>query len=479
MKPLPPLLLWLFTTALLSLACEGAEPEKPNVVIILMDDMGYADVGCFGAQGYETPNIDRLAAEGRKFTNYHVAQPVCSASRASLLTGCYPNRIGIHGALGPDARHGLAKGELTLAELVKQKGYATLAVGKWHVGSLPQFLPQQHGFDHYYGLPYSNDMWPYHPQAKPGRFPKLPMIEDDRVVDAEVTPEEQTKLTTDYTTRGVRFIEENKDRPFFLYLAHSMVHVPLFVSKKHEGTTGRGLFADVMAEVDWSVGQIMEILKKNKLEEKTWVIFTSDNGPWLSYGKHAGSAAPLREGKGTCWEGGTRVSCLMKWPGHIPSGTTTDTMLMSIDILPTLARVIGGKLPDHRIDGLDCWPVICGEREAKNPHDFYAYYYQNNQLQAIVSGDGRWKLQLPHAYNSLPTGQPAATGGKPVLYNVKRIENAELYDLYADISESRNLAEQQPQEVTKLQKYAQEIRADLGDSLKKMPRGSGTREAGK
>ena len=173
------------------------------------------------------------------------------------------------------------------------------------------------------------------------------------------------------------------------------------------------------------------------------------------------------------------MSCLMKWPGHIPSGTTTDTMLMSIDILPTLARVIGGKLPDHRIDGLDCWPVICGEREAKNPHDFYAYYYQNNQLQAIVSGDGRWKLQLPHAYNSLPTGQPAATGGKPVLYNVKRIENAELYDLYADISESRNLAEQQPQEVTKLQKYAQEIRADLGDSLKKMPRGSGTREAGK
>jgi arylsulfatase A len=472
-----PHLLSFLTALILTFSNQAA--ALPNIVVIFMDDMGYADVGCFGAQGYETPNIDRLAAAGRKFTNFHVAQPVCSASRTALLTGCYPNRIGIHGALGPSSKHGINSAELTIAELVKQKGYATAAVGKWHLGSLPQFLPVKHGFDEYYGIPYSNDMWPYHPQAKKGAYPKLPMVENDRVIDEEITPEDQTRLTTDYTTRGVQFIERNKDKPFFLYLAHSMVHVPLFVSEKHKGKSGKGLFADVMMEVDWSVGQIVDTLKKNGLEDNTWIIFTSDNGPWLSYGDHAGSAGPLREGKGTCWEGGTRVTSIMKWPAKIPAGTTTDSMMMTIDVLPTIAHVINAKLPDHPIDGMNCWPIVAGEPGAKNPHDFYAYYYEQNQLQAITSGDGHWKLQLPHGYRSLPPGQPKATGGIPVLYKPVKIEQPELYDLYTDLSESKNLASQFPDQVAKLQQHAETIRAELGDSLMKLPKGSGTREAGK
>jgi arylsulfatase A len=470
----------LLSSCVLSLSSLlSAASDQPSIVIIFMDDMGYADVSCFGAQGYQTPNIDRLAAEGRKFTNFHVAQPVCSASRTALLTGCYPNRLGIHGALGPNAKHGISSNEMTLAELVKQKGYATAAVGKWHLGSLPQFLPTKHGFDQYYGIPYSNDMWPFHPQAKKGAYPDLPMYENDHVVDANVTPEDQTHLTTDYTTHGVQFIEKHKDKPFLLYLAHSMVHVPLFVSDKYQGKSGKGLFADVMMEVDWSVGQIMDTLKKNGLEENTWVIFTSDNGPWLSYGDHAGSAGPLREGKGTCWEGGTRVTGIMKWPGKIPAGTTTDTMMMTIDLLPTIAHVLEAKLPDHPIDGLNCWPIVSGVPDAKNPHDFYAFYYEQNQLQAITSGDGRWKLQLPHTYRSLPPNAPKATGGKPVNYVPVKIEQPELYDLYTDLSESKNLAAQNPEEVARLQKHADTIRAELGDTLMKRPKGTGTREAGK
>ena len=463
---------------LLALVSSLAAATTPNIVIIFMDDMGYADVGCFGAQGYQTPNIDKLAAEGRKFTNFHVAQPVCSASRTALLTGCYPNRLGMHGALGPSAKHGINANEMTIAELVKQKDYVTAVVGKWHLGSLPQFLPVKHGFDEYYGIPYSNDMWPHHPQAKKGSYPKLPMVENDHVVDEEITPEDQTHLTTDYTARGVKFIEKNKDKPFFLYLAHSMVHVPLFVSEKFKGKSGKGLFGDVMMEVDWSVGQIMDTLKKNGLEENTWVIFTSDNGPWLSYGDHAGSAGPLREGKGTCWEGGTRVTGIMKWPSKIPAGTTTDTMMMTIDILPTIAHVIDAKLPSHTIDGLNCWPIIAGEANAKNPHDFYAFYYEQNQLQAITSGDGHWKLQLPHKYRSISGVTEKAQNGIPVLYKQEKIEQPELYDLYTDISESKNIAADHPEEVARLQKHAQTIRAELGDSLMKQPKGSGTREPG-
>jgi arylsulfatase len=470
----------LLSSVLLALtATMASAAELPNLVVIFMDDMGYADVSCFGAQGFETPNIDRLAQEGRKFTNFHVAQPVCSASRAALLTGCYPNRIGIHGALSPRSNNGISDREMTLAEVVKQKGYATAAIGKWHLGHHPQFLPTRHGFDEYYGLPYSNDMWPYHPEAKKGSYPNLPMIENDRVVDEEVTPEEQTRLTTDYTTRAVSFIERNKGGPFLVYLAHSMVHVPLFVSDKFKGKSGKGLFADVMLEVDWSVGQIMEALKKHGLEENTWVIFTSDNGPWLSYGDHAGSAGPFREGKGTCWEGGTRVTGIMRWPARIPAGTTSEAMMMTIDLLPTVAKVIGADLPQHPIDGKDVWPLIAGEPgAAANPHLFYAFYYQQNELQALSTGDGRWKLQLPHGYRSLGD-QARASGGIPVKYVAARVSEPELYDLYSDPSESRNVAAQYPETVTKLQEYAEQIRAELGDSARKKPKGAGSREPGR
>lgn len=450
----------------------------PNVIIIFMDDMGYADVSCFGAKGYQTPNIDRLVKEGRKFVNFHVPQPVCSASRAALLTGCYPNRIGIHGALGPKATHGLAAGEVTLAELAKQKGYATAAVGKWHLGHLPDFLPTRHGFDEFYGLPYSNDMWPFHPEAKPGAYPPLPLYENDRIIDEEVTPEEQSHLTGDYTKRAVRFIEKNREKPFFLYLAHSMVHVPLFAGKEYNGKSGKGLFADVMREVDASVGSILETLKKEGLEQNTWILFTSDNGPWLSYGDHAGSAAPFREGKGTVWEGGVRVTGIMRWPAQIPAGTTSNAMLMTLDILPTLAGVLDVPLPAHKIDGKNVLPLLTGDGNVKNPHDFYAYYYKQNELQALVDGDGRWKLVFPHTYRSLGT-QAAPSGGKPVKYEAVRISEAELYDLKADPQESKNLASIHPEKVAELQKYAAEMRAELGDELEKRPKGKGTREAGK
>jgi arylsulfatase A-like enzyme len=256
-----------------------------------------------------------------------------------------------------------------------------------------------------------------------------------------------------------------------------MVHVPLFVSEKFKGKSGKGLFSDVMMEVDWSVGQVLDTLDKNGLAENTWIIFSSDNGPWLSYGDHCGSAGLLREGKGTSWEGGTRVCGLMRWPGKIPAGTTSNSMMMTIDMLPTIAATIGAELPKHDIDGKNVWPLIIGGPETQNPHDFYATYYEQNQLQAITSGDGQWKLQLPHSYRSLGN-QPKATGGIPAKYAKQNVTAPELYDLYSDISESKNVAIDHPEIVRKLQEYADSIRAELGDTLMKMPKGKGTREAG-
>src|SRR5690242_11930045 len=343
-------------------AATASRSPLPNVVIIFTVDQGYADVGVFGAKGFVTPNLDRLPPEGRIFRNFHVAQPVCSASRAGLLTGCYPNRLGIHGALGPRSAVGINSSEMTLAELVKQRGYATAIFGKWHLGDAPQFLPLQHGFDEYFGLPYSNDMWPLHPdlvnlppndkRQKRG-YPDLVMYDGDKVAIPQVTHADQNQLTTWYTEHAVSFIEQNKQRPFFLYLAHNMPHVPLHASDKFRGKTERGLYGDVIEEIDWSVGQVMDALKRCGLEDKTWVIFTSDNGPWLSYGEHAGSAYPLREGKGTDWEGGTREPCIMRWPGKIPSGTENSNMIMTLDLFPTIAKIVGAKLPHHPIDGLD------------------------------------------------------------------------------------------------------------------------------
>ncbi len=456
-----------FITAVFALVLAGSTgafaARLPNIVIIFIDDQGYGDIGPFGAKGYTTPNLDRMAREGRKFTNFHVPQPVCSASRAGLLTGCYPNRIGIHGALGPKAVHGIADSEMTIAELLKQKGYATGMAGKWHLGTPKQFLPTHHGFDEYFGLPYSNDMWPLHPEAKPGAYPPLPLIEGDAVIKTDLNHEDQNQLTTQYTERAVKFIERNKDRPFFFYLAHSMVHVPLHVSDKFRGKSQQGLYGDACMEVDWSVGEVLAALKRTGVDDNTLVIYTSDNGPWLSYGNHAGNAGPLREGKGTNWEGGTREPTLMRWPGKIPAGSVCGDMMMTIDLFPTIAKLTSAKPPAHKIDGLDVWPLIAGQKGAKNPHDGYAFYYEVNALQAVTSADGRWKLQLPHTYRSL-NGRPGGTNGIPAKYEPIKIERPELYDLENDIGETKNVAAANPQVVKQLEVFAEKMRADLGDA---------------
>jgi arylsulfatase len=461
----------------LAVSFASAAERLPNVIIIFTDDQGYGDLGIFGAKGYTTPNIDRLAREGTKFTNFHVAQPVCSASRAALLTGCYSNRVGIHGALSPRVSHGINASETTFPEMLKSRGYATGMAGKWHLGHHDAFMPNRHGFDESYGLPYSNDMWPHHPEAKAGTYPKLPLWENGKVVDPEVTPEDQPKLTTSYTERAVSFIERNKDRPFFFYLAHSMPHVPLFVSDKFKGKSQQGLYGDVIMEIDWSVGEVMRTLAKHGLERDTLVIFTTDNGPWLSYGTHAGSAGPLREGKGTTWEGGTRVPCVMRWPGKIPAGKASDDYFMTIDLLPTVAGRIGAKLPALPIDGLDVWSLIAQQPGARNPHEGYGLWYAQNELQAVVSGDGRWKLIFPHRYRTL-AGRDGGRDGIPAKYENATTTAPELYDLRADIGEKNDVASANPAVVKQLLAFAEKCRADLGDSLTKRT-GKGSREPGR
>ena len=484
-----PCLRLIATLCLLLISSFGirAAEKQPNIVIIFTDDQGYADVGVFGAKGFTTPNLDKLASQGRIFRNFHVAQPVCSASRCALLTGCYPNRLGIHGALGPRSKVGISDNEMTLGQLVKQRGYRTAIFGKWHLGDSPQFLPVRHGFDEYFGLPYSNDMWPLHPdyvklapndEKRKRGYPDLVMYENDKVVIPQVSHDDQNQLTTWYTEHAVKFIEANKKGPFLLYLAHNMPHVPLHVSDKFRGKSERGLYGDVIEEIDWSVGQVMDALKRNGLEDNTWVIYTSDNGPWLSYGEHAGSAYPLREGKGTCWEGGTREPCIMRWPGKIPAGSESRDMFMSLDLFPTIAKLIHAELPKHPIDGLDVWPIISGKSgSAKNPHEAYYFYYEMNQLQAVVSGDGRWKLQLPHTYRTL-AGKPGGKGGTPVPYEQRKLEKAELYDLVSDVSEEKDVASDHAEIVKSLEAQADKARSELGDAITKKT-GQGVREPGR
>jgi arylsulfatase A len=462
---------WLFSLAMLPSPAAsrrtGTSPatRPPNVVLVYCDDLGYADVGCFGASRIRTPNIDRLAREGVRFTDFYVAQAVCSASRAALLTGCYPNRVGIAGALDHRARHGLSPDETTVAEVLKARGYATAAVGKWHLGHHPRFLPTRQGFDTWFGLPYSNDMWPFHPEARKGTYPDLPLYDGERIIDPEVTPEDQSTLTARYTDRAVHFIESHASQPFFLYVAHSMPHVPIYAGADHRGRSRAGLYGDVIEEIDASVGRILQTLRRLKLDRETVVIFTSDNGPWLSYGDHAGSSGPLREGKGTAWEGGVRVPFVARWPGHIPRGTVCSEPAMTIDLLPTLARLAGAPLPERKIDGRDIGALLTAQPGAKSPHDALWFYYAQNELQAIRSGD--WKLILPHAYRTLSPG-PAATGGKPTTYRMTQA-GLELYNLRLDVGETTNVASQNPAQIERLLAHAETARADLGDSLAKRP----------
>ena len=449
----------LMLAAVLPSQAADAPSKPPNVVLIFTDDQGYGDLGCFGARGYATPNIDRLAEQGRRFTDFYVATAVCSASRAALLTGCYPKRVGIYGALGPKAREGLNPDEQTLGDLFAGAGYATACVGKWHLGHRSPCLPTDQGFGEWYGLPYSNDMWPYHPE-NPTNWPKLPLMagtaaDGVSVVDAEVTPAEQRRLTTDYTAKAIDFIRRGKDRPFFLYLAHSMPHVPLFVSGKYRDTTRQGRYGDVIAEIDWSVGEVMRTLDELGLADDTLVVFTSDNGPWLSYGDHAGSAGPLREGKGTIWEGGVRVPCVMRWPGRIPAGSVCKEPLMTIDLLPTLAGLLG-TTPAHEIDGLDALATITGD--ASGPHEAL-YFWWGAELQAVRAGD--WKLHFPHDYRTL-AGRPGV-GGIPSRYVQGRC-GLELYDLAKDVGEHRNVADRRPEVVERLAGLADAMRRKLGDA---------------
>ncbi len=469
-----PFILIVFT--LFSCGEQKTEPQKtktpPNIVLIFTDDQGYQDVGVFGADDIATPNLDQMAADGMKLTSYYSAQAVCSASRAGILTGCYPNRIGIHGALGPGNDHGINASETTLAEMLKTIGYKTAIFGKWHLGHHPKFLPTRHGFDEWFGIPYSNDMWPYHPQQGTiFNFPALPLFENETVID---TLTEQSQLTTRITERSVDFINRNAENPFFLYVPHPQPHVPLFVSDKFKGKSNRGLYGDVIMEIDWSVGQILAALKKNGLEENTMVIFTSDNGPWLSYGNHAGSAHPLREGKGTAWEGGQREPFIIKYPNGLEAGKELDVPIMAIDILPTIAEITNAKLPEKTIDGKSVWNVLTGKIQ-ESPQKAYFFYYRVNELFGVRYG--KWKLYFPHRYRTMD-GQELGKDGLPGDYRMVDMEALELYDLENDISETTNVADEYPEVVEKIKLLANGMRSRLGDALLELE-GSESREPGR
>lgn len=446
----------------------GNDPEVlPNIVLIFIDDMGYADIGPFGGK-IPTPHLDRMAAEGRCFENFIVSSPVCSASRAALMTGCFHQRVGITGALSPTATIGLDPEEETIAEICKQKKYATACFGKWHLGHLPHYLPLNQGFDEYFGLPYSNDMWPLHPDfadlpaelvARKQSLPPLKLIDGNTVLEPQVSGDVQKRLTSLYTERAVDFIKRNKNNLFFLYLPHSMVHVPLFVSDAFAGKSGAGLFGDVVMELDWSVGQILDTLRSLDLDKKTLVILTSDNGPWLAFGNHAGSAGPFREGKGTCFEGGIREPTIFWWPDRIPAGTRCKELASTIDILPTVGGLIGAELPKRKIDGKNIADLITGKEGAKSPHEAFPVYY-NGKLRAVR--DSRWKLVFPHKFRTLGDA-PGGENGSYVDYVQKNL-SLSLFDLKTDPGETRDVSAEHPQKVRRLRKAATAIIDEIGEN---------------
>ncbi len=424
----------------------GSSANKPNFIIIFCDDLGYGDLGCFGSKKHRTPNIDRMAAEGMRFTSFYATACCCTPSRASLMTGCYPRRVNMHvsdtgfAVLLPVSRKGLNPDEITIAELLKPRGYATACIGKWHLGDQPEFLPTRQGFDYYYGIPYSNNMG-----KKPNfpSWPPLPLMQNEKVIEA---PADQNTLTKRYTEETIKFITANKDRPFFIYLPHTMPHGPLHASEQFRGKSANGLYGDVVEEIDWSTGQILTTLKKLDIDDRTLVVFTSDNGATGGKGR---SNAPLRGNKGTTWEGGMREPCVVRWPGKIPAGKTCDELASILDLLPTLARLAGTKPPNDRIiDGKDIWLLMAGKTDAKSPHEAF-YYYQMGQLQAVRSD--KWKLHLPL---KLRRRLVKSDISESVL---------QLYDLEADISETTNVAEKHPDIVKHLLVLAKKARKYLGD----------------
>jgi arylsulfatase A-like enzyme len=435
----------------------SVKETQPNIIIVNFDDLGYGDLDITGAIGYHTPNMDKMAKEGMFFSQLYSAQAVCSASRTGLLTGCYPNRIGISGALMPTSKIGIGANELTIAEMLRAKGYTTAAFGKWHLGHLPEFLPLQHGFDVFFGIPYSHDMFPHYPTNKT-EYPPLPLIEGNTTVQ---TNPDLSMFTTWFTEHSISFIEQNKNKPFFLYLAHPLPHVPLAVSNKFKGKSEQGMYGDVVMELDWSIGQIRETLAKLHLDKNTLLIVTSDNGPWLNYGNHAGNTGGLREGKGTSFEGGQRVPCIMSWPGVIPAGTVNNQMASEIDFLPTIAAITGAAVSSNKIDGVNIFPLLKGQMDS-SPRKSFLYYYRANSLEAIRYEN--YKLVFAHpgrTYEGYLPGKDGMPGPNTENFQFP----AGLYDLRRDPGERYNLLDQLPEVVAQLTKLANEARADLGDDL--------------
>ena len=442
-------------------AADVAPP--PNVVLIFTDDQGYGDLSCFGSETIRTPNIDRLAHEGRKFTSFMVASPVCSPSRAALLTGCYPKRVGMHRhVLFPTSTTGLNPAEHTIADQLKAQGYATACFGKWHLGHLPEVLPRAQGFDVYLGIPYSNDM--NHPDNK-GQPPggpagmdalwaepdssltkwKTPLVENEEIVEL---PVDQRTVTRRYTQRAIDFIREHRDGPFFVYLPHSMPHIPLYVPDDVRDPDPRRAYITTIEHIDAEVGRLLDTLDDLGLADTTYVISTSDNGPWLPFKHHGGSAGPLRDGKGTTFEGGQRVPCVIRGPG-IPAGTTCDALTGTIDVLPTLAALTGGTLPPGRqIDGLDMSDLWRGEVEA-SPRNEFLYYTAHGEIEGIRQGS--WKLLVKRPRRARKTTADANPPAPQVL----------LFDLATDLGEQTNLAAEHPDIVTRLRDRMTELDGEI------------------
>lgn len=425
------------------------QSKKPNIVIIFLDDSGWADFRPFGKTAYPTPNVEKLAENGTCFSQFYVPQAICSASRACLLTGSYPGRTKIFGALPPESR-GLDPQFPTFAEIFKKEGYATGIFGKWHVGDHEETRPWNRGFDESSGLMYSNDMWKHHPECR--HFDKFPLHfwKNGSVEIEDLSPEQQCMLTTWYTEHAVDFISRHKEEPFFLYVPHSMPHVPIFCSDKFKGKSGEGLYADVMMEIDWSVGEIMNSLDKAGIAEDTIVMFSSDNGPWLSYGNHAGKT-PYREGKATMFDGGTRSACIMCCPGKIKKGETVAKAFSSVDILPTFAGLAGIESLPGSVDGKDVWEIINGNPDAANPHEYYPFSTGRN-FEGVISSDGKWKLHLPHPYRTL---LEVGKDGKPGRYGEAFIELS-LFDMENDPLETVNLVDEHPEIVADLKHIAEQ-----------------------
>jgi arylsulfatase A len=427
-----------------------AAERPPNIVLIFIDDMGYADIGPFGNTEVETPHLDKFAAEGMKFTSFY-ATPVCSMSRASLMTGCYNTRVSIPGVLFPGSKVGLHPDEVTLGDIAKQKGYATAAIGKWHLGFQPEFLPTKQGFDSYFGIPYSNDMG-----KKPNRpdFPPLPLMRDEKTIEEEP---DQSQLTKRYTEEAVKFIRNNQDKPFFLYLPHTMIHFPLFASEQFKGKSKMGLVGDTIEEIDWSVGEIMNTISDLKLDENTLVIFTSDNGPAQR------TAGKLRGNKGTIFEGGVREPCLMRWPGKIKPGSICDQIAGNIDMLPTMAKLIGAELPKERIiDGKDISPLMLGASD-KPVRDTHLYFNGAGALAAIRLGDWKLLLTAPAQGGGAKKKAAANQAAEPATPKKKlaQLVTPALFDLSKDIGESTNVADDHPEIVARLKTVAEERLAEI------------------